>query len=319
MANILVFAEAADGQVSSTTLEMLTKARSLGNVEAFIVGDGSAVAGTLGEYGATKVYAQTDTGDQLPGAPAAAALAEVVGTANPDVILFATSYDGRDVAARLSVRLDAPLVANATDLAIEGEKVVAETLIFGATKIVKTAFETSAPKIVLVRPKSFAAEAAGGGAAEVATVSTPDIGASGLTKVLEVHKEAATGPKLEDADIVVSGGRGLGSADNFAIVEQLAEVLGAAVGASRAVVDAGWVPYSKQVGQTGKTVKPNIYVACGISGAMQHMVGMKGSKNIIAINKDPEAPIHAIADIGIVGDVNKVIPQLVEAIKAKKG
>lgn len=314
-----VYAETAEGEgVSTTTLELLTKARGFGGtVECFVAAaDASGAATTLGEYGATKVYA-VDAGEQLPGAVLAAALAEKAASANPDILLFATSYDGRDVSGRLSARLDVPVVTNVLDIEVDGSNVTCETTIFGATKIVKTRFGEAGPKIVLVRPKSFAAETAGGGAAEVESVSAPDVGVAGSTRVLERHVEALEGPKLEDADIVVSGGRGLGSADAFGLVEQLAEALGAATGASRAIVDAGWVPYSKQVGQTGKTVKPNVYIALGISGAMQHMVGMKGSKNIIAVNKDAEAPIHAVADIGIVGDVHKVVPQLIEAIKSR--
>src|SRR5947199_139465 len=185
---------------------------------------------------------------------------------------------------------------------------VASTQIFGGTQIVRTKLTAGTPNIVLVRPKSFAAEESGGGAPEVVSVTVPDVGATGAAKVTDRHVEEATGPKLDEAAVVVSGGRGLGSADKYEMVEQLAKLLKGAPGASRAIVDAGWVPYSHQVGQTGKVVKPDIYVACGISGATQHMVGMKGSKNIIAINKDREAPIFSIADLGIVGDVHKVLP-----------
>jgi electron transfer flavoprotein alpha subunit len=318
MTKVWVYAEELQGQVTSTTLELLTKAREIGDtVEAFAVtSDAAAIAGAVGEYGATKLFA-VDGGEQLPGAVGAAALADAIGAESPDVILFATSYDGRDVIGRLSARIDAPVITNATGVSVDGGNVTVESAIFGATKIVKTSFDTAGVKLVAVRPKSFPAEPSGGGAAEVAAVATPELGAVGSTKVLETHVEKSEGPKLEEADIVVSGGRGLGGPENFPLVEQLAEQLTAAVGASRAIVDAGWVPYSKQVGQTGKTVKPNVYIAVGISGAMQHMVGMKGSKNIIAINKDPEAPIHAVADLAIVGDALKVVPQLVEALKAR--
>ncbi len=306
MTKVWVYAEELQGQVTSTTLELLTKARELGDtVEAFAVtSDAAAIAGAVGEYGATKLFA-VDGGDQLPGAVGAAALADAIGAESPDVILFATSYDGRDVLGRLSARLNAPVITNATGVSADGGNVTVESAIFGATKIVKTTFDTPGVKLVAVRPKSFPAEPSGGGAAEVAAVAAPELGAAGST------------PTLEEADIVVSGGRGLGGPENFPLVEQLADQLNAAVGASRAIVDAGWVPYSKQVGQTGKTVKPNVYIAVGISGAMQHMVGMKGSKNIIAINKDPEAPIHAVADLAIVGDALKVVPQLVDALKAR--
>ena len=170
---------------------------------------------------------------------------------------------------------------------------------------------------MLVRPKSFVAESAGGGAAAVETIAVPDGGKSAGAKVTNRHVEEREGPSLDEAAVVVSGGRGLGEKEQFALVEDLAKLLQAAPGASRAIVDAGWVPYSYQVGQTGKVVKPTVYIAAGISGATQHMVGMKGSKNIIAINKDAEAPIFAVSDLGIVGDVHKVLPQLIEALKAR--
>ncbi len=167
------------------------------------------------------------------------------------------------------------------------------------------------------RPKSFAAEEGGAGAGEVVSVALPDVGAAGAARVLASHVEQSTGPKLDEANVVVSGGRGLGEAGNYHLIEELAKLLKGAPGASRAIVDAGWVPYSYQVGQTGKVVKPTVYVAAGISGATQHMVGMKGSKNIIAINKDKEAPIFSISDLGIVGDVHKVLPKLIEALQAR--
>jgi len=182
---------------------------------------------------------------------------------------------------------------------------------------VKAKFTGEGPGIIVVRAKSFVPESAGGSAAAVQSASGGDTGATGAAKIVTSHVEERTGPKLEEAAIVVSGGRGLGEAANYSLVEEAAKLLNGAPGASRTIVDAGWVPYSYQVGQTGKTVKPTVYIACGISGATQHMVGMKGSKNIVAINKDPEAPIFQIADFGIVGDVHKVLPALIEALKAR--
>ncbi|MBX7160550.1 MAG: electron transfer flavoprotein subunit alpha/FixB family protein [Acidimicrobiia bacterium] len=317
---VLVYAETEGDAASTATLEMLTKARELaGSVDAFYAGPhADAIAADLGAHGAGKVHT-VDAGDALPGAPVAAAVADLVGAEGYNAVLFATTYDGRDVSGRLSVRADSPVISNAVGLALDGDALSVETVIFGGTKVVRSAFRSGSVAIVLVRPKSFPAEPSGGGAAEVVSAALPDVGAAGNPKILAKHVEELEGPKLEDADIVVSGGRGLGSADGFKLVEDLAGLLGAATGASRAIVDAGWVPYSKQVGQTGKTVKPNVYIALGISGAMQHMVGMKNSKIIIAINKDPEAPILAVADLGVVGDVHKVVPPLIEAIKAKQG
>jgi electron transfer flavoprotein alpha subunit len=320
VSKIWVFAEADGDKPAGATLELLTKARELaGTVEAVYVGaDAATLAGELGAHGATKVFA-VDPGDGLPGVVGAAALASLIGEHAPDLVLFAQSYDGRDAVARLSAKLDRPVLTNGTDVSVDGDTVVVGTAIFGGNTLVDTAFAGDGPFLAAIRPKSFAAEPSGGGAAEVVAVATPDAGRAGEAKVLERHVEEREGPKLEDAAIVVSGGRGIGSAEAFGpLVDDLAKLLGGASGASRAIVDAGWVPYSKQVGQTGKVVKPKLYIALGISGATQHMVGMKGSDNIICVNKDGEAPIFGIADLGIVGDVHKVVPKLIEAIKAKQ-
>jgi len=317
LSKVWVFAEATDGEVATITLELLAKARQLGDsVEAvYGGGDPDAIAAQLGAHGATKIYATGDLGGNLAGIPVASAIAAQIEAGNkPDAILFGTTYDGRDVAARLSVKLNATVLSNNVDVEEDGGSLVTLEPIFGGTVNVKTKFVGDAPYLVLVRPKSFAAEESGGGAAEVETIAVPEPGSA---KILERHVEESEGPKLDEADIVVSGGRGLGEADKYAMVEELAKLLGGAAGASRAIVDAGWVPYSHQVGQTGKVVKPTVYIACGISGATQHLVGMKNSNNIICINKDPEAPIFAVSDLGIVGDVHKVMPKLIEALKAR--
>jgi electron transfer flavoprotein alpha subunit len=310
-----VFAEEIDGSPSEGSLELLSKARSHGDVSVFYVGSGSdAVWATLGDHGATKVY-HLDAGDSLPSAPAAASLADLLETGGGDVVLFGAGNTDRDVAGRLAARLGKPLVAGALDLdATDGISVMSEIL--GGTKAVTTKITAASPALVATRPKAFTAEAVGGGAPEVVSVPVPDVGRSGAV-IVERHVEASEGPNLEAAAVVVSGGRGLGSAEGFEMVNELARLLEGAVGGTRAVVDAGWVPYSYQVGQTGKTVKPNVYIACAISGAMQHVVGMKGSSTIIAINKDPDAPIFAIADLGIVGDVHTVVPQLIGALKER--
>jgi len=252
----------------------------------------------------------------LPGVPVAAAIAQLVAAGSPDAILIPTSYDGRDIAGRLSARLDRPVLTNVTGIIDEGG-LVTEHPVFGGTQTVKAHFTGAGPGIIVVRAKSFVAEAVGGAPANVVAAPSGDTGASGQATITTSHVEERTGPKLEEATVVVSGGRGLGEADKYALIVETAKLLHGAAGASRAIVDAGWVPYSHQVGQTGKTVKPTVYIACGISGATQHMVGMKGSKNIVAINKDPDAPIFQIADFGVVGDVHKVLPALIEQLKAR--
>jgi electron transfer flavoprotein alpha subunit len=317
--NVWVFGQGNNGSPTSFTVELLTKARSLSdNVSAFVAGDGAALAESLGKYGAKKVYSAGDIGARLVGVTAASAMKALIDAGDkPDLILFPQNYDGRDTIARLSVKLGATVLTNNIDISVNGSEVVATTPIFGGNVLFATAFTGSGPHLASFRPKSFAAEECGGAPAQVVAVSIPDAGATGAAKVTAVHVEETSGPKLDEANVVVSGGRGLGESKNYELVEELAKLLHGAPGASRAIVDAGWVPYSYQVGQTGKVVKPSVYIAAGISGATQHMVGMKGSKNIIAINKDKEAPIFAVADLGIVGDVHKVLPKLIEALKSR--
>ena len=316
--NIWVFAQESNGAPTTATLELLTKARSLGSVTAFVGGDASGVAASLGEHGATKIYATGDLGSKLPGPAVSAAMKAVIdGGDSPDLIMFPQTYEGRDVMARLSVKLDRTLLTNNVDISVDGDAVAVTTPVFGGNVLVTTTFTGPGPHLAGFRPKSFAAEPAGGGAPEVTAAPVPELGAAGAAAIAAVHVEETTGPKLDEANIVVSGGRGLGEASKYEMIEQLAKLLKGAPGASRAIVDAGWVPYSYQVGQTGKVVKPGVYLACGISGATQHMVGMKGAKNIIAINKDKEAPIFGIADLGIIGDVHKVLPKLIEALQSR--
>lgn len=317
---IWVYAEAVDGEVTTTTLELLTKARDLADtVECVYAGDDADdIAEKLGEYGAETIHAVTDLDGALLGVPVAAAIAAAVDAGDgPDAIILGTSYDGRDIAARLSVKLDRTVITNVVDIEVDGDTLVGTEPIFGGATDIKTKFTGQGPFITLVRPKSFTAEASGGGEADVEDLDVPELGASGGAKVVDQFIEESDGPKLDEAALVVAGGRGLGESEKFEMITSLAKQLHGAAGASRAIVDAGWVPYSQQVGQTGKVVKPGVYIAAGISGATQHLVGMKGSKNIIAINKDPEAPIFAVADLGIVGDVHKVLPALIEALEGR--
>jgi len=319
IAKIWVVAEVVDGAPTSTSLELVSRARTLADtVEAVVWGDGATAAGALGEYGATTVHDVGDLGGALPGAPVAAAItAAVTGGAGPDAVLLPASYDGRDIAGRLSVKLDRPVLTNVVDLTESDGGLASQHAIFGGTEILTARFTAAGPGIFVIRAKSFPAEASGGAPAAVVAAPVPDTGAANAARIVARHVEERTGPKLDEADVVVSGGRGLGEKEQYAMIEQLATLLHGAAGASRAIVDAGWVPYSHQVGQTGKTVKPTVYMACGISGATQHMVGMKNSKNIVAINKDQDAPIFQVADLGIVGDVHKVIPKLIEALQAR--
>ena len=316
---IWVFCEAGPEGVATITLEMLAKAREVaGTVEAFCGGDGAACAAELGDHGVTTVHATGGLDGRMKGVSVASAVAAAISdssVAAPDAFLLGTTYDGRDVAARLSVKLDVSVLSNVVDLRLDGDRLVGVEPVFGGTLNVTSRFTDGGPDIWLVRPKSFEPAAVGGPPAEVVDLPVPDLGTTGGAVVRDRFTEESEGPKLDEAAIVVSGGRGLGAAEAYSMIEGLAKQLGAAPGASRAIVDAGWVPYSYQVGQTGKVVKPTVYIACGISGATQHLVGMKGSKNIIAINKDSEAPIFAVADLGIVGDVHKVLPKLTEALE----
>jgi electron transfer flavoprotein alpha subunit len=317
---IWVLAEVADGKPITASLELISRARTLaGTVEAVAYGDETAaVAGTLGEYGVTTVYDVGDLGGALPGVPVASAIAAAVeGGSGPDAILFPATYDGRDIAGRLSAKIDRPVLTNVVGLDAADGGLTTQHAIFGGAEMVTARFTGEGPGIFVIRAKSFPAEASGGGAPQVTALAAPDAGVTNAAKIVARHVEERTGPKLDEADVVVSGGRGLGEKDQYAMIEELASLLHGAPGASRAIVDAGWVPYSHQVGQTGKTVKPTVYLACGISGATQHLVGMKNSKNIVAINKDQDAPIFSVADLGIVGDVHKVVPKLIEALKAR--
>ena len=313
--SIWVFAEQVDGGPGESALEVITKAASIGPVTVAYLGDGSESGiETLGAYGASVVYHLVG-GGELPAAAAARALAGLAERESPGAILFAQTYTSRDVVGRLAARIDRPVISNAIGVDLDGGYSVTNE-IFGGSQIVRTSFTGSAPFLVLVRPKSFTAEQNGGSVERVETIPLPEAGRSGSPRVVDKIVERAEGPQLSDAKVIVSGGRGLGSAEAYILIDEVAEPLRAATGATRAIVDAGWVPYAKQVGQTGKTVKPEVYIACGISGAMQHLVGMKDSKRIVAINKDPEAPIFSIADLGIIGDVHKVLPKLTEVLNA---
>ncbi len=317
MAEVLVLVDHVDGNPKKVSYELLTLARTLGEPSAVVLGKGaSAAAAKLGAYGPAKIYVDesAEHDDYLAG-PKAALLAQLVGSASPVAVLLPSTAEGKEVAARLAIKTGGGLLTDAVGLTTD---LVAEQPIFGGSVVVQSKVTTGTPIITVRANSTPPVEAAGAATIEQVTVSASaaDKGARIIETVVE---DKGGRPDLGDASIVVSGGRGLGAAENFAIVEQLADSLGAAVGASRAATDAGWYPHQNQVGQTGRTVSPQLYIAVGISGAIQHRAGMQTAKTIVAINKDPEAPIFELADFGLVGDLFTVVPQLTEAIHKRKG
>jgi len=320
MAEVLVLAErTADGEVKKVTLELLSAARRLGEPSVVWTGPGAdAAQARLAEYGAVKVYV-ADSPD-FAGyvvAPTAELLASLVADKSPAAVLVAGTTEGKEVAGRLAVKTGSGVLTDAVEVTAGDGGPVAEQPNFGGAVTVHSVVRTGTP-IVAVRPNSVAAEPSPAAATVEAVAFTASDAAKGAKVTEHVVAAASERPELSEASIVVSGGRGTGSADGFGIIEQLADSLGAAVGASRAVVDAGWYPHAFQVGQTGKTVSPQLYVAVGISGAIQHRAGMQTSKTIVAVNKDAEAPIFEIADFGVVGDLFTVVPQLIDDINKRK-
>jgi electron transfer flavoprotein alpha subunit len=315
MAEILVLAEHDGEAVKKVTFELVTLARKFGEPAVVWTGPGAdAAQSRLAEYGAAKVYV-ADGGefDDYLVAPKAELLAELVSQKSPSAVLLASTAEGKEVGGRLAVKTSSGIL---TDVVGLSDDFTAEQLIFGGAINVNAKVRTGTP-IIAVRPNAITPEPAAG-AAILEPVSAPISDKAKTAKVLErVVQQRGERPELTEASIVVSGGRGVGSADNMALIEKLADSLGAAVGASRAVTDAGWYPHQFQVGQTGKTVSPQLYVAVGISGAIQHRAGMQTSKTIMVVNKDPEAPIFELADFGVVGDLFKVVPQLVEEIEKR--
>jgi electron transfer flavoprotein alpha subunit len=315
MAEILVLVEHSGESVKKVSFELLTLARRYGEPAAVWTGPG-AEAGRerLAEFGAAKVYVADSTDfDDYVVAPKAELLAELVAQKSPAAVLVAATAEGREVAGRLAVKTGSGILTDVTAL---GDELAGEQSIFGGAITVQSRVRTGIP-IIAIRPNSVSPEAAPG-AAEVEAVSITVSDAAKTARITgRVEQQRGDRPELTEASIVVSGGRGVGAGENFALIEKLADALGAAVGASRAATDAGWYPHQFQVGQTGKTVSPQLYLACGISGAIQHRAGMQTAKTIMVVNKDPEAPIFELADFGVVGDLFKVVPQLVEEIEKR--
>jgi electron transfer flavoprotein alpha subunit len=318
MAEVLVLVDSLDGSVKKSTFELLTAARAIGEPAAVVLGPAGtagALNSALAEYGAEKVYVvESDDLDGYVVAPKAEALAAVVAQATPAAVLVSSTPDNKEIAARLAFKIGSGVLTDAIGVDADG----AIQSIFGGGVTVQSKVSKGVP-VVTVRPNSIPPVPATGAATEVKVeVSISD--AAKIAKITENVVEAkGSRPQLSDASVVVSGGRGIGNADNFKLIEELADTLGAAVGASRAVVDAGWVDHKMQVGQTGVTVSPQLYIAVGISGAIQHRAGMQTAKTIVAINKDAEAPIFELADFGVVGDLFTVTPQLTEELRKRKG
>jgi electron transfer flavoprotein alpha subunit len=313
----LVYLEHYHGALEKGGLGVLGKAASLGDAVGVVLGEGAAeVAAGAGAFGATRVYAcdAPELASPLP-QPRVDALATLVEQTSPDAVLFGASVLSADVAAGLAVRLDAGLNWDLTDLAEKDGELVGTRPALGDTVIADVGWNGS-PKLGMIRSGALD-PVESGGTADVETFETSFSDFSTLATLVEQTQEESSGPSIEDADVIVAGGRGLGSPEGFTMLEELAAALGGAVGATRAVVDAGWYPYSTQVGQTGKTVSPRLYIACGISGAIQHKVGMQGSGTIVAINKDPNAPIFDFCDIGVVGDLHQIVPKLTELVRSR--
>ncbi len=319
MAEVLVLVEHSGGSAKKVTFELLTAARALGEPSAVVLGapgTADALAGKLGEFGAAKVYvAESEDIDGYVVAPKAEVLAQLVGSVQPVAVLVAASSEGKEIAGRLAVKLESGLLTDVTSVNADG---TAGQTIFAGGVLVTSKVRTGTP-ILAIRPNSVNPEPAAGAATLETVEVTVSDAAKGAKVIDRVVEAKGSRPELAEASIVVSGGRGVGSADNFKVIEGLADSLGAAVGASRAATDSGFYPHQFQVGQTGKTVSPQLYVACGISGAIQHRAGMQTSKTIVAVNKDPEAPIFELADYGVVGDLFNVVPQATEEIIKRKG
>ena len=316
---IAVFLEHHEGELQKGALGVLAKAAQLGDeVAGVVLGSGvKDLAAQAGRFGAAKVFVADDPALEAPlPQPRVDALAHLVREEGVNTVLFAASVLSADVAAGLAARLDAGLNWDLVDLAEEDGNLVGKRPALEDTVYVDVGW-TSEPRLAMFRPGTFD-PAETGGEAEVSDLSPQFEDFSTQATMLEQAHAESEGPSIEDADVIVAGGRGLGSSENFSLVEALAKALGGAVAATRAVVDAGWYPYATQVGQTGKTVSPKLYIACGISGAIQHKVGMQGSGVVIAINKDPNAPIFEFADLGVVGDLNEVVPKLTQLVEQRK-
>jgi electron transfer flavoprotein alpha subunit len=326
MAELLVLIDHTDGAPRKVSIQMLTVAKRLagelgGTVSAVWLGEGAAaVADKLGGYGAEKLYHWDSSDAQaFVTLPQVEALQQVLATSGADTLLFASSNHVKDVAARLAIREDAGVITDVTDLEVTDGRIHATKEVFGGDTITRCKVADGKKQFLGVGANAFPAEESGGGTPELVAIDVELSEAARASKVVSVEKQAsADRPDIGEAAVVVSGGRGLGNEDGFRLIEELADVLGAGVGASRAATDAGWYPHRYQIGQTGRTISPMLYLGSGISGAIQHRAGMQTSQHVVAINKDGEAPIFQIADFGVVGDLYTIVPKLIEELKARK-
>jgi electron transfer flavoprotein alpha subunit len=326
MAELLVLIDHSEGAPRKISLQMLNAANQVAQatgdtVAAVWLGDGGAdAAATLGAHGATKLYTWDSADAQgYVTLPQVEALQQIVDTAGADVVFFSSSNHTKDVAARLAIRIDGGVITDATGVEVVDGKVSATKEVFGGDLITRCTFADGKKQLVCIASNAFPVEATDGGAAEVVPVDVSLSEAATAAKVTSVEKQSGGDrPDIGEAAIVVSGGRGLGNEEGFELIERLADVLGAGVGASRAATDAGWYPHRFQIGQTGRTISPTLYIGSGISGAIQHRAGMQTAQHIVAINKDAEAPIFSIADFGVVGDLYDVVPKLIEELEQRK-
>jgi electron transfer flavoprotein alpha subunit len=323
MTDILVLVEHDDGVPRKVAKQLLTAARQIGDgeVHAALFGPGAdAGADQLGAFGATKAFVWTDEqAVSYATEPQTAALVAALEAAGADAVLYPADPFVTDIVGRAAIRVEGGVITDATDLALSDGRLQVTKPIFGGDMISTAHVTGSRPQFVGVKANAFAEEESGGSPAEVVPLEVGLDDAATRARIVEtVQAESAGRPEMTEAPIIVAGGRGLGDASGFELIEQLADALGAAVGASRAATDAGWYPHQHQIGQTGKTVSPQLYIGSGISGAIQHRAGMQTSQTIVAINKDPEAPIFSIADFGVVGDLYKVIPPLIEELEKRK-
>ncbi|MEX0592999.1 MAG: electron transfer flavoprotein subunit alpha/FixB family protein [Nitriliruptoraceae bacterium] len=327
MSEILVLIDHTDGVVRRTSLQMLGAARGLAgdlsaSVTAVWLGPGAEdAAGALSAHGADRIYHwDSDDARGYVTVPQVDALQAAVERSDAQVVLFASTNHVKDIAARLAIRLDAGVITDCTGLVVEDGRVVATKEVFGGDLITTSKVSGDRLQLLGVAANAFPVDESGSGEAELVVLDVTLSDGAKIAEVVEVSRQAATDrPDIADATVVVAGGRGLGKAEGFELMEKLGDAIGAGVGASRAATDAGWYPHRYQIGQTGRTISPSLYLGAGISGAIQHRAGMQTSQHIVAINKDPDAPIFQIADFGVVGDLYDVVPKLIEEIEARKG